>query len=182
MKFAIGSTSAIKIDAARKALSSLLHGKKIEILTYKSKSRVPETPIGKHTINGARNRAIDAKNNVAGADYYIGVESGLVNRYGSVYEEAWCCMIDKKGREYYAYSSGLKVPDPIVEAMRRYKTTHNRIMISLQERYGFIVGDTWGNYTGSVLSRKASVEEAVRNALVQIFPGRKGIYKGHYHI
>lgn len=43
------------------------------------------------------------------------LESGLVERFGQIYEEAWACVISSEMNEYFGYSSGLKVPDSIIK-------------------------------------------------------------------
>ncbi|MGC8669620.1 MAG: DUF84 family protein [Candidatus Micrarchaeia archaeon] len=174
MIFAIGTTNKMKIDAAAKVISKFV--KKPSIVSYNAHSKVPETPLGKHTFNGACNRALETVSNVR-ADFYIGLESGLISRYGTIYEEVWCCIIDRKGNRYYAYSSGLKVPESIIKVMNAKKMTHNKVMEIFQKRYNLPKSDTWGNYTGNAIGRSISIEEAVRNAMIQIFPNDKSLYR-----
>ena len=174
MIFAIGTANSMKIDAATKVISRFV--KKPTIVSYNAHSKVQETPIGKHTFNGACNRALETMSNVH-ADFYIGIESGIIERYGTIYEEAWCCIIDGNGHRYYAYSSGLKVPELVTSAMSLKKMTHNKVMEILQKRFNLPRNDTWGNYTGNALGRSTSIEEAVRNAMIQIFPKGRSLYK-----
>ncbi|MGC9190760.1 MAG: DUF84 family protein, partial [Candidatus Micrarchaeia archaeon] len=73
MIFAIGTANSMKINAATKVISRFV--KKPTIVSYNAHSKVQETPIGKHTFNGACNRALETMSNVH-ADFYIGIESG----------------------------------------------------------------------------------------------------------
>jgi non-canonical (house-cleaning) NTP pyrophosphatase len=114
MRFAVGSTSERKINTVKKILKEQLSGQ-YEVLGFAAKSGVPETPWDKETHDGARNRALATKQSIDDTDYCIGLESGLIERYGNVYEEAWCCIVSKDGNEFYGFSSGLKVPDYILK-------------------------------------------------------------------
>jgi len=176
MKIIIGSASDRKINVVKKVVG-VLFGKNVECSGYPAKSGQPETPWDKQTFDGARNRALDAMRNVAGADYYVGLESGLVERYGHIYEEAWAIVIDKNNVEHNGYSSGLKVPDFILNKMDEMKMEHSDIMTIIEKEYGKLPNDTWGTYSGGVIQREISLEEALRNAIIQITSPETGFYK-----
>jgi len=117
MKFVIGSTSKRKIDTAEKVIRQLFVDGNIIVEGFPARSQMPDTPYDKQTFDGAKNRADDAKAHISDSDYYIGLESGLIERYGHIFEEAWSAVVSADGREYFGYSSGLKVPDHILKKM-----------------------------------------------------------------
>src|SRR5476649_2134638 len=121
MLFIIGTKSHRKIETVKKILQQILEETKFELVSFDAPSNVCETPWNKETYEGARNRANGAFLAHPKAEYAIGIESGLVKRYGQIYEEAWCCVIDKSGKEFFGYSSGLKVPDYILKKMDEHK-------------------------------------------------------------
>lgn len=176
MKFVIGSGSKRKIDIAEKVIKQFFNDE-ISIESYSAKSQMPDTPWDKQTFDGARNRALDSKNNVDGGDYYIGLESGLIERYRHIYEEAWAVVIGSNGTEYNGYSSGLKVPDFILKKMDEMKMEHSDVMTIIEEEYGKLPNDTWGTYSGGTILRTVSLEEALRNAFIQITCPDTGFYK-----
>jgi len=140
---------------------------------------VPSTPREKQTFDGATNRATDSRSNNPDANFYIGIESGLVNRYGIDFEETWCCITNYDDQRYYGYSSGLKIPDYILSEMKRHGLEHYALYDKLGEEKGIDVKETWGTYTGGKLLRSVSLEEAARNALLQIFAPDGSFYKEH---
>src|SRR3989338_6572258 len=142
MKFIIGSISERKIKIAEKVIQELFSVKDFIVEGCNASSEVPETPYDKQTFDGARNRALDVKSKINDSDYYLGLESGLVERYGHIYEEAWAAVIDKSEKEY-----------------------------------GNLPNDTWGTYSGGVILREKSLEEALRNALIQIVAPKDSFYK-----
>ena len=177
MKCIIGSGSKRKIDSAAKVIKQLYHDRNITVEGYAAKSGVPETPWDRETFDGARNRAMDAREHIQGADYYIGLESGLIERYGHIYEEAWAVVITKDSKEYYGYSSGLKVPDFILKKMDDLDLEHCDAMTIIEEEFGKLPSDTWGVYSGGALLREVSLEESLRNALIQLAAPEASFYK-----
>ncbi len=176
MKFVIGSASKRKIDVAAKVIRQFFDGS-IEVQGFAAKSKMPETPYDKQTYDGARNRALDSKANIQAGDYYIGLESGLIERYGHIYEEAWTAIIINDGKEYYGYSSGLKVPDYILKRMDELKIEHSDVMTIIEKEFGELPSDTWGTYSGGMVIREVSLEESLRNAIIQITAPDKSFYK-----
>lgn len=168
-----------KIEVAEKVIRQLfLDTTDIGIEGYEAASGVPETPYDRETFHGAQNRARDAKAHMpAAADYYIGLESGLVERYGHIYEEAWSVVLTADGKEYAGYSSGLKVPDYVLQKMDKLKMGHSEVMTILEQEHGKLPNDTWGNYSGGMLIREVSLEEAIRNALIQIVAPQESFFK-----
>lgn len=175
MKIILGSASDRKIKTVEQAFKSLT-SEEIVVAGFKADSKVPETPYDKQTFDGAKNRAEHSKKG-GKADFYVGLESGLVDRYGSLYEEAWCVAIAQDGREYYGYSSGLKLPDYVIGEMKRLNKEHCDVMTILEERHGKLPNDTWGSYSAGMITRENSLFEAVRNAFIQILAPKESFYK-----
>ncbi len=177
MKIAIGTLSKRKAAVVNKVLKSFRGDSKVSITPYPSKSFVPETPWDKETFLGAKNRALQCKENIKEVEYSIGLESGLVERYGQIFEEAWACVVTKNGKEYYGYSSGLKLPEFIIKKMDEMNLPHYKIMDILDREEGRLNNDdTWGTYSEKMLIRDVSLEEALRNAFVQILSPKKSYY------
>ena len=177
MKIIIGTKSERKVDSIKKILNEFIKKDKIEIIPFDANSNVSETPWDKETYKGSRNRALDCKANINDADYWIGIESGLAKRYGNIYEEAWCCIIGKEGKEYFGYSSGLKVPDFILKKMEEHQTPHYLIFSKLNKHHNKdINSDTWGQYSGNMVLRQVSIDEAIRNTAIQVFTSENSYY------
>lgn len=176
MKFVIGSMSERKINTARQTINGV-YSEEFEIVGFAAKSNVPETPWDRETFDGAKNRAFACREKFPDADFCIGMESGLVERYGHVYEEAWSCILDPQENEYYGFSSGLKVPDFILTKMKNDNIEHNQAMFILEQEHNLKDADTWGSYSGDLILREVSLQESLRNALIQIFAPDKSFYK-----
>lgn len=174
MKIIIGTNNEKKKEILFNVVRNFIEGT-IEVIGVNAPSGVPETPWDKETYVGAKNRALYCQLKDTNADYYVGLESGLVERYGAVYEEAWCCVIAKT-KHFFGYSSGLRVPEYITSQMKNNNLEHNQVMRLLEEEGG-IYKDTWANYSANSISREVSLEEAIRNTLLQVFAKEESLYR-----
>jgi non-canonical (house-cleaning) NTP pyrophosphatase len=178
MKVIIGTQSERKVNSLKKVIFTLVPDQQFEIESLRTDSKVPETPYDKETFDGALNRAEECKKQAPDGDFFIGIESGLVERYGHVFEEAWTCVIDKNGKEFFGYSSGLKLPDYVQQQMKEHNLPHYLIFAKINNHFHKdINSDTWGQYSGNMLLREISIEESLRNALVQVFAPEVSYYK-----
>lgn len=176
MRIIIGTKNQKKIEVALEVFKSVLNRDDIVVDGVDAQSGVPEAPHDQETYQGARNRAHECYKN-GSADYYIGIESGLVERYGSMFEEAWAVIVSSDGVERVGYSSGLMLPKTVVDRMNTGQK-HNEIMAYFDEKFNLPADnrDTWSRYTGGNISRQISLEESLRNALIQTVHSERNLY------
>lgn len=177
MNIIIGTKNQKKVAVARAIFSDFFHSDTIEVTGYDAPSGVPEAPHDEETFQGALHRA-EACMNIGAFDYYVGIESGLVERYGHHFEEAWAVIIAADGTKQIGYSSGLLLPDVVVSRMHAGEK-HNEIMAHFDKEFNLPDDnrDTWSRYTGGHISRQISLEEALRNALIQSAPSDRNLYR-----
>lgn len=177
MEVVIGTQNKKKVAAARKIFQEVLSPNNLEVVSYDAKSGVPEAPHDEETYRGALNRA-EACCKVDG-DYFVGIESGLVERYGNLFEEAWAVVISSDNKVFLGYSSGLLIP-PVVAKRMKAGEQHNEIMKHYDKLFNLPDDnrDTWSRYTGGNMSRQTSLDEALRNAIIQLMPSDRNLYKG----
>jgi non-canonical (house-cleaning) NTP pyrophosphatase len=172
MNIILGTTSEIKKQALTEILTQyqdvLLFLKDYKIIFHEVESLVPITPYNSQTLEGARNRtkALFEKYSKEG-DLFVGLESGLVEREGMLFEECWCVIFNKNKQEYVGYSSGLLLPSNITAEMKKGKT-HPEALSEIAKEMGMNYKDTWSIYSGGKISRIESIKEALRNALLSI--------------
>lgn len=176
MKIIIGTKNQKKIDVTLRIFKSVLGGDDAIVEGRDAQSGVPEAPHDQETYQGAYNRASECYQE-GGADYYIGIESGLVERYGNMFEEAWAVVISADGSERVGYSSGLMLPKTVVDRMN-VGQKHNEIMAHFDKVFNLPDDnrDTWSRYTGGSISRQISLEESLRNALIQMSQSERNLY------
>ena len=117
MNAVIGTTNKGKIDGAKQALNGFFDD--VQVLGLKVESGVPNEPVNKDILVGAKNRAKNAmnsaKNSGIKADFFMGIESGITNLLGNwqIVNVAYC--IDKNGYESFGTSAGFPVPKKYVD-------------------------------------------------------------------
>jgi inosine/xanthosine triphosphatase len=176
MKVIIGTENQKKIDVVSLTFKTIFGSEDITVAGYPASSKVPDAPHGQETYEGAFNRANECLK-LGSADYYVGIESGLVERYGNMFEEAWAVVISSGETKYIGYSSGLLLP-PIVANRMNNGEKHNDIMAYFDKAFNLPDDnrDTWSRYTDGTISRQVSLEEALRNALIQIGKSKRNLY------
>jgi non-canonical (house-cleaning) NTP pyrophosphatase len=175
MKITVGTKNQSKVTIVSDIMTEFLPNEKLNIQGIDIPSGVPDTPRGEETKQGALNRASAAAKQ-EGATYGVGIESGLVDRYGVWFEEAWACIVFN-GRSYYGYSSGLPIPRYVLKTMQRDDIEHGQAMRQIRKELNqFDDRDTWGTYSGKLILRDISLQEALRNAIVQIVTSKENLY------
>ncbi|MFY9228029.1 MAG: inosine/xanthosine triphosphatase [Candidatus Microsaccharimonas sp.] len=176
MDIVIGTKNQKKIKVVENIFKTVLKIESINVTAHDADSKVPEAPHDRETYEGALNRARECQT-IAEADYYVGIESGLVERYDQFFEEAWAVIISKDGVIQIGYSSGLLIPPVVVERMRQGEK-HNDIMHDFDVLFNLPDDnrDTWSRYTGGNISREISLSEALRNALIQSVESERNLY------
>lgn len=176
MKIVIGTRNPKKIAVVEKIFREVLKPDSLETIGKDIESGVPEAPHDAETYQGALNRAKGCRE-LENAEYSVGIESGVVERYGHFFEEAWAVIISRDGSERIGYSSGLLLPPVVVRRMKDGEM-HNDIMESYDREFNLPNDnrDTWSRYTGGNISRQVSLEEALRNALIQTSYSEQNLY------
>lgn len=176
MKVIIGTKNQKKIETVSSIFKNIFDREDMTVTGYPALSKVPEAPHGRETYEGALNRATECSK-LGLADYYVGIESGLVERYGNMFEEAWAVVISSDETKYIGYSSGLLLPLAVVDRMNKGEK-HNDVMAYFDKELNLADDnrDTWSRYTGGAISRWVSLEEALRNALLQTGKAEKNLY------
>lgn len=176
MNCLIGTQNSEKVASFTKVLKEIT-SEECTVEGIDAPSGFGETPLDEQTKRGAQNRA-EYLSKKYQSDLYVGLESGLVQRYGDTFEEAWCCII-KDSVQYLGYSSGLVIPKVLLRKMQQeglehfeaLRTNEIRDLLPIKDRK-----DTWANYSAQMLVRSISFEEAFRNCLVQIFAPSDSMY------
>lgn len=120
MKVLIGTKNPGKIEGARRALENFFN--KVEIVGVSVPSHVSEQPIGIETYEGAKNRVLGlvehAKENNIQADFFIAIESGMVQELGEWAITNIAFVQDKNGNQSFGSSASFPVPQKYVEDIK----------------------------------------------------------------
>ena len=120
MKVLIATQNKGKIEGAKRAFEKYFDD--VEVVGISAKSNVPEQPVNEETWQGAKNRVknlkVFAKENNIEADYFVSIESGMMNSLGSWMIVNIAVVEDKNGLESVSSSPGFPVPERLVEKIK----------------------------------------------------------------
>jgi len=158
---AVGSMNPVKIDAVR-CIMERIYGE-VRITAVDVKSNVPEQPFEDETVKGAENRARAA---LGDHDMSVGIEAGVFEKYGSLYDIQHCVIVDKKGMMTIGMGSGFRYPDKIVELIRKGYTVGKAMSnVYTNDDRGQSEGAI-GILSKGLLDRKDLTEQSILTAML----------------
>lgn len=117
----IGSGNPSKLQAVRQGFLAVFPEKEFVFLPAEVSSQVSNQPMGdQETLNGARNRATNARKACPRADYWVGLEGGLMNLDGvdqPLAAYSWVTVLGVQNVGY-ARSASYILPEKIATFIR----------------------------------------------------------------
>ncbi len=161
MKILIGTKNPGKIEGAQLAFKNYFDNFEIEGVSVSS--GVGEEPVNNEIYEGARNRVNHlieyAKNNEIGAEYFLGVESGITNLLGKWVIISIAVIKDKNGYESWGTSPAFPVPDKYVNEI--ISTDLSKVMDKISGQNDLRSGKGGISFlTNGVISRIDQTKEA----------------------
>ena len=115
MKVVVGSKNPIKIEVVKQAFASMFPDEAFEFVAHAADSRVSDQPMGEQeTRKGAYNRAAGCEAAYPEADYFIGLEGGLIVEDGAMFSVAWMC-VRHGDKNSFAHTSRFQIPPLIAD-------------------------------------------------------------------
>ena len=166
MEVVIGSNNKPKRNAVENSFKAAFPTEEITIETISTNSGVSAHPTsGEESIKGALTRMAQAKELIADADYYVGIEGGLLRSSGRAWEIGWIAINDSSGKIATGLSAGIELRGKILDAI----TDGIELNEVLENDFGIqFAGDSNGFYglaTNDLTTRQAAYEQGVTFAL-----------------
>lgn len=119
MKILVGSKNPVKINAVKEAFEK--HFGESEVIGIEVPSHVPDQPINDETFIGAENRAsnlfkINSEQKL-NADYFVGVEGGIVHQHNRWFAFGGICVINKVGKTAFGSSPHFELPKVVSDKL-----------------------------------------------------------------
>ncbi len=170
MRILVGSENPVKVEAVREAFSKYF--KNVEALGLKVDSKVPDQPIGRETFFGAENRALALitinKRKGWSYDFFVGLESGIINLYSKWFTFGVVCIIDKLGRKSFGTSIMFELPGFIVKQLLK-RVELGKVMDEIMgEENTKQKGGAVGFFSRGVINREKLYVDGVISALIPI--------------
>ncbi len=168
MKILVGSLNPVKLKAVEEAFQK--HFDDIEISEIDVPSGVSNQPIGDETFIGAENRAItlrdinDKKN--LKAEFFVGIEGGIVKVYNRWFAFGGVCIVDKQLNKGFGSSAHFELPLEITNRLlsgEELGYVMNEIMRTENTKQK---GGAISFFTNGVMNRKELYVPGIISALV----------------
>lgn len=163
MEVVVGSTNPVKVGAVTEAFQQYFPECKISGI--KVASGIKEQPLSEEeTVLGARNRA---RASATHGDYGVGLEGGVTEIGGVMFECAWCVVVAKDGREGVGGGLYFELPEKVAKRIRaggELGPIMNELTgeENVKEKAGAI-----GIFTKGRLDRKTAYVQLVTSALIK---------------
>lgn len=115
-KVVVASKNPVKIQATQNAFECVFENQEFEYIGVSVNSGVSDQPMSSNeTLDGAKNRANNAKETISDADYWVGLESGLEDTNGQLEVFAWMCIISRDGQLGIGRTGSFFLPTQVSE-------------------------------------------------------------------
>jgi len=122
MKICVWSKNPAKISACERAFSDFFR-KEVEVIPFPAESNVAAQPVNKEIFLGAENRARECAKREK-AEFYVGLESGLLAMHRKNFIVTVACVMDKDGNISFGLSPGYPVSEKIAEELKEGRELH----------------------------------------------------------
>ena len=166
-KVVVASTNPVKINTAQIGFSQMFPEFQFDFSGVSVLSDVADQPMGaEETLNGARNRAENAKKAEPDADYWVGIEGGLDEREGKFEAFAWMVVENKGGKVGMGRTGSFFLPPKVAELIRQGKELGEADDIVFGMKNSKQSNGAVGILTGDVLTRTTFYVPALILALI----------------
>lgn len=165
----VASQNPVKLGAVEAAFAAQFPERDIDVSGIATESGVSDQPVGDdETRTGARNRVERARERAPDADYWVGLEGGIVSVGGTLYAFAWMAVGDRRGRLGEARSATLPLPPAVrelVDGGMELGAANDRVFGTLDSKQK---GGAFGLLTGGRHTRESVYAQTVLLALIPL--------------
>ena len=158
---AVGSLNHVKVEAVRTVMESIYGN--VRIIPVHVSSGVPDQPFGDDTHKGAVNRA---KTAIGEYDLSVGIEAGVFEMYGHLYDVQHCAVLDRNGKVTLGMSSGFMYPDKVADLVRNGTTVGKAVAQFYDKTANGNKEGAVGILSKGLLDRKSLTEQSVTAAMI----------------
>jgi inosine/xanthosine triphosphatase len=168
MKVVIGSKSPVKEEAVRRGFKTLFPEINFIFECVNANSGISNQPMSNDEIrNGALGRIKHARELVPVADFYVGLEGGVEEMFGDLYNHGWVIIESKKNKRGHGRTFGFALPPAIKNLIVNEGMEQSHATDKVLSKSGTKVGTgTIGPLTNDSLTYADWYTPAVIGALV----------------
>ena len=168
LKILVGSKNPVKIESVREAFAYYFDS--LEVSGREVDSKVSAQPIDDETFKGAKNRAKAlvklAKEENLSADYFVGIEGGIIEEHDQWFALGCICIMNSKGETSIGTSALFPLPSIIVTELLNGKELGEVIDAIANDENSKQKGGAIGYLTNGIITRKELYKQGIISALV----------------
>lgn len=162
----VASKNPVKINATKIGFEKMLGAEQFDFVGISVASRVRDQPMSNlETLEGAKNRAINAQREMHDADFWVGIEGGIEKQENDMECFAWCVVLSKE-KMGKARTSTFFLPQKIVELVDSGMELGAADDVVFQRTNSKQANGAVGILTGDVIDRTVYYVDAVVLALI----------------
>lgn len=162
----VASKNPVKVNAVKRGFALLFPSVQFNFDSYGAPSGVPDQPMGEEeTLRGALNRLEHVRNKFATADYWVGIEGGLLERASDLEVFAWI-VISNGTLTGKAKTATFLLPPAITALIREGKELGEADDIVFGVSNSKQTSGSVGILTDNAIDRTQYYEHAVALALI----------------
>ncbi|MEE8522351.1 MAG: inosine/xanthosine triphosphatase [Thermoanaerobaculia bacterium] len=162
----LASRNPVKARAARGGFEKVFPETSFRLQPVSVPSGVDHQPRSdEETLAGAANRADHAERAFPAADYWVGIEGGISDRYGEMIAFAWVVVRSPEGQGK-SRSGSFQLPEAVARLVRQGHELGEADDLVFERSNSKQSDGAVGILTGSVIDRTALYEHAVVLALI----------------
>jgi len=171
MKILVGSKNPNKLNAVKESFE-MYYGDNLEIIGISVDSAVSSQPLEDETFNGASNRVkmlkkINKKQNIE-ADFFVGIEGGIIKLNNAIFNSNVACIINKKNNIGFGVSPIYQLPNSIKNKLFKGVELSTIIdKLTKQKKSGY-KGGAINFFSKGKIDRKEMTKLALIMALIPI--------------
>lgn len=166
-KVIIASKNPVKLAATKAAFEAMFPHEEWVYETVEVASGINEQPLtDNETLQGAKNRADNAKVVIPSADYWVGLESGLEKKAGTYESFAWMVVISREGTTGQGRTASFVLPVKVAALIDGGMELGAADDVVFGKKNSKQQNGAVGLLTDDVLTRTAYYEQAVIMALI----------------
>lgn len=166
-KIVIASKNPVKERAALQAFKRMFPDQQFKIQGVSVESGVSDQPLDDaETYTGAHNRAVNAKQEMPDADYWVGIEGGVETKEHGMEAFAWVVVCSRNGRIGKGKTAVFFLPPKVAELINQGKELGEADDIVFGRTNSKQANGAIGLLTDDVVDRTAYYIEATIFALI----------------
>ncbi len=166
-KIIVASTNPVKVTATKIAFEKMFPSESFVIEGVSVSSDVSAQPMTtEEAVRGARNRVTNAKTHSPEADFWVGIEGGVDELDGEMWEAAWTVIMSADGRIGKGRSVTFFLPPEITALIKEGKELGDAADIVFKKNNSKQINGTIGLLTDDVIDRTQFCADGVCVALV----------------